>query len=110
MTEAINFQVFSDASIIGIVFALTGTSQRLVAAKSRLSKNNLTIPRLELVAMHMTPNLCKNIKYSLEKQPVRKFYGWTDSSVALPWSRGSGTYKQVVSNRVNIIRENAFIN
>ena len=69
-----------------------------------------TIPRLELVVMHMAANLCKNIKDSLEKQPIRTFYGWTDSSVALNWTRGRETYKQFVSNRVNKIREKDFIN
>ena len=81
-----------------------------MAGKSRLSKKNLTIPLLELVAMHMAANLCKNIKDSLEEQPVRKFYGWTDSSVALHWARGKGTYKQSVSNRVNKTLEKDFIN
>ena len=59
--------------------------------------------------MHMAANLCKNIKDSLEEQPIRKFYGWTDSSVALHWTRGRGSYKQFVSNRVNKIREKDFI-
>ena len=88
--EAIDIHFFSDASIIGTAVALyaviyqsLGTSHGLVAAKSRLSKKNLTVPRLELVAMHMAANLCKNIKDSLEEQPIRKFYGWIDSSVAL---------------------------
>ena len=38
-------------------------------SKSRLSKRNFTIPRLELMAMHMEANLCKNIEDSLEEQP-----------------------------------------
>ena len=60
--------------------------------------------------MHTTANLCKNIKDSLEEQPIRKLYGRTDSSVALHWTRGRGTYKKFVSNRVNKIREKDFIN
>ena len=51
--EAIDFHVFSDESIIGTAVALyaviyqsSGTSQGLAAAKSRLSKKHLTIPRL----------------------------------------------------------------
>ena len=81
-----------------------------MAAKSRLSKKNLTIPRLELVAMDMAANLCKNIKDYVEEQPIRKFYGWTDSSVALHWTRTTGTCKQFVTNRVSKIREKDFIN
>ena len=110
--EVIDFHVFSDVSIIGTAIALyaviyqsSGTSQGLVAAKSRHSKKNLTIPRPELVAMHMAANLCKNIKDYLEEQPIRNLYGRTDSSVALYWTRGRGTYKQFVRNRVNKIRE-----
>ena len=102
MIEAIDSHVFSDTNIIAValyavIYQSSGTSQRLMAAKSRLCKKNVTIPRLELVAMHMAANLCKNIKDSLEEQPIRKFYGWTDSSVALHWTRGRGTYKQFVS-------------
>ena len=115
--EAIDFHVFSDASIIGTVVALyaviyqsPGTSQGLVGAKSGLSKKILTIPRLELVAMHMAANLYKNIKDSLEEQPIRKFCGSTDSSVALHWTRGRGTYKQFVSNSANKTCEKDFIN
>ena len=60
--------------------------------------------------MHMAANLCKNIKDSLEEQPTRKFYGWTDCSVALNWPRGRETYKQFVSNRFKKMRERDFIN
>ena len=34
--------------------------------------------------MYMAANLCKNIKDSLEEQPIRKFYGWTDRSIRVP--------------------------
>ena len=60
--------------------------------------------------MHMAANLRKNIKDSVEEQPIRKFYGWIYGSVALHWTRGTGTYKQFVTNRVNKIREKDFIN
>ena len=93
-----------------IIYQSSGTLQGLVAAKSRLSKKSFTISRLELVAMHMAANLCKNIKDSLEEQPTRKFYGWTDCSVALNWPRGRETYKQFVSNRFKKMRERDFIN
>ena len=80
--EAIDFHVFSDASIIGTAVALyaaiyksSGTSQGKFAAKSRLSKKNRTIPRLELVAMHMAANLCKeegigSCSCSVDKSPT----------------------------------------
>ena len=81
--EAIDFHFSSNKSIIrtavalhAVIYHSSETLQGLVAAKSRLFKKNLTIPRLELVAMRMAANLCKNIKDYLEEQPVRKFYGW----------------------------------
>ena len=116
--EVIDFHGFIDASTIGataalyaVICQLSGTSQGLEGAKSRLAKKNLTLPRLELVAMHMAPNLCKNIKDSLEEKPIGKFYGWIDSSVALCWTK-EGNYKQFVSNRVNKteLSEKYFIN
>ena len=58
----------------------------------------------------MAANLCKNIKESLEEQRIKKFYGWTDSSVALHSTRGRGTYRQFVSSTVNKIHEKDFIN
>ena len=81
--EAIDFHFSSNKSIIrtavalhAVIYHSSETLQGLVAAKSWLFKKNLTIPRLELVAMCMAANLCKNINDSLEEQPVRKFYGW----------------------------------
>ena len=54
---AINFHVFSDASIAAVIYVVghqaSITYQDLVISKSRVSKKNLTIPRLELVSSHM---------------------------------------------------------
>ena len=65
--------MFGDASISGTaaaIYAVTyqssQVSQGLVTAKARLSKKDLTIPRLDLVAMHMAANLCQNLKSALE--------------------------------------------
>ena len=61
---AVTLHAFGDASKLGVsaaVYAVveqeSGTTQGLVCAKSRLAKQNLTIPRLELVAAHMATNL-----------------------------------------------------
>ena len=82
----------------------------LLAAKSRLAKKGLTIPRLELVSAHMAANLVENVKNALEGQPVRSVHGWLDSTVALHWIRGEGSaYKQFVANRVNKIKDKAYI-
>ena len=81
-------------------------NQGLLAAKSRLAKKGLTIPRLELVSAHMAANLVENVKKALQVQPVRSVHGWLDCTVALHWIKGGGTtYKQFVANRVGKIRD-----
>ena len=67
-------------------------SQGLVASKSRISKRDLTIPRLELVSTHMACNLISNVKPDLKNQNVRSVTGWTDSTVVLYWLNGQGSY------------------
>ena len=64
---------FSDTSGSGIssaVYAMitqaSGVRKGLVAAKSRLAKKNLTIPRLELVAAHLAANLVDNVRTALK--------------------------------------------
>ena len=49
-------------------------SQGLVTAKAWLSKKDLTIPRHQLVAMHIAANLCQNLKSALERKPIRNIY------------------------------------
>lgn len=63
---------FGDASTKGVgtaVYAVvrqqSGTTQQLVAAKSRLAKRNLSVPRLELVGAHMATNLLVNVRDAL---------------------------------------------
>ena len=106
-SDAIIFKVA--VALYVVVFQSPGTLQGLAAVKSRLSKKNITIPTLELMAMHMTTNLCRNIKDFSEEQLIRKLYRWTNSSVTLRWTRGRRIYKRFVSNGVNKIREKDFI-
>jgi hypothetical protein len=80
-----------------------------VAAKSRLAKQQLTIPRQELISAHMACNLVHNVKQALEGCPVSEVHGWLDSTVALHWLKGGGDYKQFVRNRVQKIIEKAYI-
>ena len=109
--EAIELHSFGDASISGVGTAIyavvrqkSGTTQQLVAAKSRLAKQRLTVPRLELVAAHMATNLLMNVKNALDNVPLPKLYGWLDSTVALHWIKRNGQYKQFVANRVTKIQ------
>ena len=109
--QAIQLHGFGDASSCGVgavVYAVveqeSGTTQRLVAAKARLAKQGLTIPRLELISAHMVTNLLANVRVALEGLPVTELNGWLDSTVALFWISGCGQYKQFVENRVQKIR------
>ena len=110
--ESVELYAFGDSSGIGVSAAVYAVIQQptrvtsgLVAAKSRLAKKRLTIPRLELVSGHMATNLVNNVKESLEGFPVNRVVGWLDSTVALHWIRGNGEFKQFVKNRVRKIQE-----
>ena len=80
-------------------------SQGLVGSKSRISKRDLAIPRLELVSTHMAFNLISNVKSALKNHNVRPVTGWTDSTVVLYWLNGEGSYNQFVRNRISKILE-----
>ena len=110
--DEIELHSFRDASGSGVSIAVyavvkqrSGASVGLIAAKSRLAKKNLTIPRLE----HMAANLADNVRIALDGYPVKAVYGWLDSLVSLYWIRGTRTYKQFVSNRVSKINAKEFI-
>ena len=90
--QQVQLHSFGDASKKGVyetVYAVvqqeSGTVQGLVAAKSRLAKTNLTIPRLELVAGHMAVNLAVNVRNALEGFKVAEnIQCWLDSTVGTP--------------------------
>ena len=114
--DSIELHAFGDASGEGVssaVYAVvrqqSKVTQGLVAAKSRLAKQGLTIPRLELVSAHMAANLISNVERALEGFPVTVTQGWLDSTVALHWINGGGEYKQFVANRIQKIKSNTNI-
>ena len=82
--EGVVLHAFADTSGSGIsaaVYAVitqaSGVSKGFIAAKSRLAKKNLTIPRLELVAAHITANLVDNVRTALEGYPIKSVHGCT---------------------------------
>ena len=65
----VGLHVFTDASVLGccaaayvVVYQPSRVNHGLIASKSRLSKRDMTIPRLELIAAHMATNLAVNTK------------------------------------------------
>ena len=93
------------AAVYAVVRQQSGTTQRLVAAKGRLAKQGLTVPRLELISAHMATNLVTNLQNTLTDLINPRVYAWLDSTVALHWILGNGQYKQFVANRVNKIHQ-----
>ncbi len=89
------------AVLYAVVFQSERVSQGLVAAKSRLAKQGLTIPKLELVSGHMAINLITNVKIALKGFNVTRQLCWLDSSVALHWIRGNGSCRKFVVNSVD---------
>ena len=81
--NSISLHVFGDASGVGVAAAAftvvsqpSCVTQGIVAAKARLAKQGLTIPRLELVACHMATNMATNVREALEGYPVDQVYCW----------------------------------
>ena len=79
---AIDLHVFGDASILAncaAVYAVVNqpsiTSKGLLVSKTRLSKKDLTIPRLELVSAHMASNLVTNVMSALQREYIRSVVG-----------------------------------
>ena len=100
---ATDLHVLADASIVAncaavyaVVYQPNLVSKGLITSKSRISKHNITIPRLELISTHMGANLVQNVKSALESENVRSVTRWTDSTVVLYWLCEKGNYKQFV--------------
>lgn len=86
--EEIELHAFEDASVNGVsatvhavVRQRSGVTTGLIAAKARPAKQGLTITRFKHA--HMATNLTSNVRFALEGLPVKQFYGWLDSTVAL---------------------------
>ena len=75
----------------------------LLTLKSRISKTNTSIARLELVSGHMAANMAKNLHGALQRWPISSTTIWMDSMVALYWL--INPWKVFVANRVRKIAE-----
>ena len=114
--KEIQLHAFDDASgkgvstvVCALVHQPSSVSQGLVASKSRLAKQALTILGQELVSAHMSTNLVHNVKEISIGFAVTGVYGWLDSTVALQWVNGNGACKEFVKNRVKKIQEKQYI-
>ena len=78
------------AAVYAIVVQELGVNQGLAAARERLEKKVLTIPRLELVSGHMALYLLTNVTEALEAFPLTAKYCWLDITVSLYWIKSPG--------------------
>ena len=88
--QAVHLHVFADASniacsavTIAVVAGETGVVKGLLTSKSRVSKWNTSIARLELVSGQMAANMVRNLHKALKRWSVVSTTVWTDSMVAL---------------------------
>ncbi|GFQ67764.1 integrase catalytic domain-containing protein [Trichonephila clavata] len=89
---------------------------KLVQAKSRVAplkkdpitktKNEMSIPKLELLAAVIGTRLVQSVKTSLNIHSIQTFY-WTDSKVVFCWIKNSGTWKTFVRNRIKEIHSSS---
>ena len=111
--QAVHLHVFADASniafsavTIAVVEGKTGVVKGLLTSKSRVSKRNTSIARLELVSGQMAANMVRNLHNALKRWPIVSTTVWMDSMVTLYWIRNPGKpWKVFVSNRVKKMAE-----
>ena len=105
--------VFADASnlaccaaAIAVIGHSSAVAKGLLTSKSRISKRDTSIARLELVSGQMAANLAKNIHNALRGWPVKSITVWMDSMVALHWILNPGkSWKVFVANRLRKIAQ-----
>ena len=111
--QAVHLHVFADASniacsavTIAVVKGETGVVKGLLTSKSKISKRNTSIARLELVGGQMAANMVRNLQNALKRWPIVTTTVWMDSMVALYWIRNPGkSWKVFVTNRMRKIAE-----
>ena len=80
-------------------------SQNLLVVKSKIPLKGQTIPRLELMAAHISAKLSSNITEASKDFPVTEVNYWVDSTKFLYWLQNKGMCIVFVRNRVRIIQE-----
>ena len=111
--QAVHLHVFADASNIAcsavttaVIEGTTGVVKGLPTSKSRISKRNTSMARLELVSGQMAANMVRNLHKALKRWPIVSTTVWMDSMVALYWITNPGKpWKVFVANRVKKMAE-----
>ncbi|KAI5638966.1 pao retrotransposon peptidase domain-containing protein [Phthorimaea operculella] len=98
------------AAIVYLVSYFQGQPDiKLMMSKSRITpvedKDDLKIPRLELLGYLIGSRLLKYVKNSLEL-PITHQYLWTDSLIVLNWIHSRKLLPPFVSRRIKEIKQN----
>ena len=110
-SKTVHLHVFADASNIAavtlaIVEGERGVMKGLLTSKSRISKRNTSIARLELVSGQMAANMVWNLHNALKRWPIVTTAVWMDSMVALYWISNPGKpWKVFLANSVKKMAE-----
>ena len=110
--EGVDIHQFADASslacstaAVAVINQGTMNVKGLLASKSRISKQNTSIARLELISGHMAANLSKNLCQALPKEwPVKSVTIWIDSMVALYWISNPGKSWKIFRELKRLLR------
>ncbi|ETN72012.1 hypothetical protein NECAME_19060 [Necator americanus] len=113
-TPTFEIHVFTDSSKSGycaVVYLIEITSKRtstLLIFKIRLSplKSTLTIPRPELSTIALGAKLLKHICLNVDIT-IEQIFIWSDSNVALTWTKSKNSLPLFIRKRIKSIKENA---
>ena len=101
--------IFCDASesAYGCAAYMVGENKTmLLTAKARVAPiKELTVPRLELMAILLAARLAKFVMESFDSNEFKGIYIWSDSRVALSWLVSKHVLPVFVKNRVNEIHD-----
>ncbi|XP_064082966.1 uncharacterized protein LOC135198977 [Macrobrachium nipponense] len=96
--------IFCDASETSygcVAYRANGESSNIIMAKGRVAPiKELTIPKLELMALLLGARMAKFIIDSFDEKEFKQLYVWSDSKVALSWIVSSNVLPVFVRNRV----------
>jgi len=98
---------FVDASLKAygaVVYICCNSNSSSVMAKAQVAQN-LTLPRLELMATLTGARLCSFVLSSLKNVWLEQIYMWSDSQIALHWIFSEKRLPLFMANHVQEIRK-----
>ncbi|XP_064087427.1 uncharacterized protein LOC135202106 [Macrobrachium nipponense] len=104
LEKADYLHIFCDASITAygcVAYRASGKTSSLIIAKGRVAPiKELTVPKLELMALLLGARLCEFIVETFEENKFEKIIVWSESKVALGWLVTKNNLPVFVKNRV----------